>query len=193
MTFGCSACGTNGAENNTQPLQNANRVADSEALEESSIKNDAQPEETVQTTERVEQDSSISEVEQIYTALQKGDFSYFVGAYEPCGVYHDYYGGGEQLPNLVLQDNGIVLGGLVYGSYPETKPISVTLNENGSYLCQVRYSSDANQDYFVIYPQGVIGENPYIYNDPFLTDTAYIHYFSIDGGVSDIIYYKIAD
>jgi len=134
-----------------------------------------------------------SEKSKILTALQNGDFSYFAGTYERCAVYDDYYGGGEQLPNLILQDNGIVTGGLVFASYPETKPISVTLNEDGSYLCQVRYTSNAAQDYFIIYPQGVIGENPYIYNDPFLTETPYIHYFSFDGGALDIIYYEIED
>ena len=77
--------------------------------------------------------------------------------------------------------------------YPESKPIAVTKNEDGSYKCQVRYKSEDSQDYFVIYPEGVIGENPYIYNDPFLTEHVYIQYMAIDGGVMDIIYYKVEE
>jgi hypothetical protein len=185
IILGCSACGANEVDIGTAPIESA---VDNKDLEQS-----VATEETVQTTDETAQESITSEEEPIYTALQDGDFSYFAGTYERCAVYDDYYGGGEQLPNLILHDNGIITGGLVFGSYPEMKPISVTLNEDGSYLCQVRYESNANQDYFIIYPQGVIGENPYIYNDPFLTETPYIHYFSFDGGAMDIIYYEIED
>jgi hypothetical protein len=182
MIIGGTACGTNGVISGTEANESTNGVEDNTELEQPPVENNMESNEAVQTQE---------DEEKIYTALQKGDFSYFAGTYKPCAVYDDLYGGGEHLPDLFLQENGIITGGLVYGSYPETKPTTVEINEDGSYLCQVHYSSNADQGYFVIYPQGVIGENPYIYNDPFLTDTPYIHYISIDGGVSDIIYYKI--
>jgi len=185
MILVCSSCVANEVKISTAPSEST--------LNDKDLEQSVTTKETAQATEEAIQESVTSEEEPIYSALQNGDFSYFAGTYERCAVYDDYYGGGEQLPNLILQDNGIITGGLVFGSYPEMKPISVTLNEDGSYLCQVRYESNANQDYFIIYPQGVIGENPYIYNDPFLTETPYIHYFSFDGGAMDIIYYEIED
>lgn len=142
-------------------------------------------------TASTSQESVALDENQLYTALQQGDFSYFAGTYKPCGIYHEMYGGGEELPNLILQENGTITGGLVYGAFPETPPTAVTKNEDGSYKCQVRYSDDKSQDYFLIYPKGSIGENPYVYNDPLLTDTDYIQYKSLDGGVLDIIYYKV--
>jgi hypothetical protein len=183
LIIGCTAGGANETGNSAETNENANIEATTEsALESSNIAAD---------TESTPESANISVDTE--SALLNGDFSYFAGTYMPCSIYDEWYGGGEKLPNLLLEENGIVTGGLVYGSYSETKPTTVTRNEDGSYLCQVSYSSDASQEYFVIYPTGVIGENPYIYNDPFLTETAYIQYFSIDGGVSDIIYYKIED
>lgn len=137
-----------------------------------------------------------AEEDQIYAALQGGDFSYFAGIYKPCGIYDDWYGGGEPLLNLILQENGIIIGGGMWfdeNPYPATEPISVIKREDGSYLCQVTYTDEYLQKYFLIYPQGVIGENPYIYNDPLLTEKVYIQYMVFDGGVGDIIYYKIED
>ena len=139
------------------------------------------------------EDRSRPDDDLIYEALQNGDFSYFAGTYMPCEIYHDGYGGGNRLPNLILQEDGVITGGLVYGTYPDTKPISVTRNEDGSYLCQVTYYSDEKQQYFLIYPEGVVGENPYSDNRSFLLDTVYIQYMSFDGGVMDIIYYKVED
>lgn len=145
-----------------------------------------------------DEDREISNVDQVYAALQKGDFSYFSGTYKPCGIYSDWYGGGEDMNNLTLQKNGIIVGGGMWylpDLYPETKPISVIKREDDSYLCQVSYVSNDMQKYFLIYPEGVIGENPYIYNDPLLTNTPYIHYFVFDGKGEemDVIYYKIED
>lgn len=144
--------------------------------------------EDVTTEDRSKPDDDL-----IYEALQNGDFSYFAGTYMPCEIYHDWYGGGNRLPNLILQEDGVITGGLVYGTYPDTKPISVTRNEDGSYLCQVTYNNDENQQYFLIYPEGIVGKNPYSDNRSFLLDTVYIQYMSFDGGVMDIIYYKVED
>lgn len=105
-------------------------------------------------------------------------------------------GGGEPISDLFLDKNGIITeGGMWFQTnpYSETKPMSVTKNEDGSYRCQVSYVDEAYQEYFLIYPEGTIGENPYIYNDPFLTENPYIQYMLVDGGVMDIIYYKVEE
>lgn len=136
---------------------------------------------------------TVGEKDKVYTELQKGNFSYFAGTYKACGIYDEWYGGGEHLPDLSLQKDGRITGGLVYASYPKTRPTTVTKNDDGSYLCQVTYSSDTKQDYFLIYPKGVIGKNPYVDDDPFLTKTPYIQYISMDGDVIDIIYYKVEE
>lgn len=131
-----------------------------------------------------------------YAALRNGDFSEFAGTYKAAGVYEEMYGGGEPISDLILDQNGIVTEGGTWFEpelYPKTAPKLVTKNEDGSYKCQVRYESEHDQDYFLIYPKGVIGENPYIYNDPFLTEHVYIQYMSIDGSVMDIIYYEVED
>lgn len=130
----------------------------------------------------------------IYDALVEGDFSYFAGTYKACGAYADMYGGGEDINNMILHDNGIITGGglsFLPDMYPTSAPVSVKKQEDGSYLCQVTYIDDSLQNYFLIYPEGTIGDNPYIYNDPFLTEHVYIQYMQFDGGVMDIIYYKI--
>ncbi len=140
--------------------------------------------------------NNIEEDATTYTALQKGDFSEYAGTYRAMGVYEDWYGGGEPISDLFLDKDGIITGGgmtFYPEPYPNIKPVEITKNEDGSYKCQVRYEGEDNQDYFLIYPEGTIGENPYIYNDPFLTEHIYIQYMSIDGGVSDIIYYKVED
>lgn len=134
--------------------------------------------------------------EQIYIALQNGDFSYFAGTYKPCGIYNEWYGGGEDINYLILHENGVASGGGPWYNpdfYIEEEPISVTKREDGSYLCQLSYIGDSVQEYFIIYPKGVIGETPYIYNDPLLTETPYIHYFVSNGEKIDIIYYKIEE
>lgn len=125
----------------------------------------------------------------LFAQLQRGDFSAFAGTYMPAGIYHDMYGGGQQLPDLILHEDGTISGGLVYGSYSTEKP-TVIKNEDGSYLCQLFYQDEDYQEYYIIYPEGVIGPNPYIYNDPLLTSSVYIHCFSFDGGALDIIYYR---
>ena len=186
MILGCSACGAK-ERDNIAPIESgiANDVDNDNA---------AQPvmlEETVPVAEEAAQDSETPDEDSIYTALQNGDFSCFAGTYERCAMFDDSYGGGERLPNLILQKDGTATGGMVYGLYLETKPISVTRNEDGSYLCQVSYASEFMQEYFTIYPQGVFGENPYIEKDSFFTETVYIRYIAIDGGISDVIYYQI--
>lgn len=177
----CSACGT--ASN--MSAQSA------ESIQE--LSENVQTEPSISDIVEENHDNAVTEEKELLAAMENGDFSYFAGTYKPCSIYNDWYGGGEDLPNLILNDNGIIIGGLVYGAYPETEPISVTQYEDGSYQCQVSYLSNQEQAYFLIYPEGVIGENPYAYDDPLLTETPYIQYLSIDGGVSDIIYYKIEE
>ena len=78
MILGCSACGANEANNSTAPIES---TVDNKDLEQS-----ADTKETAQTTEEDTQGSVTSEEEQVYAALQKGDFSYFAGTYERCAV-----------------------------------------------------------------------------------------------------------
>lgn len=133
-------------------------------------------------------------ISQTFSDLRNGDFSEFAGTYKALGIYEEKYGGGDSISDLVLDENGIVTGGGSWfetNPYPQVAPSLVTKNEDGSYKCQVMYEDENNQAYFLIYPEGTIGENPYIYNDPFLTEHVYIQYMVIDGGVGDIIYYKV--
>lgn len=152
-------------------------------------------------TSAAEENGGAWEEDSILTELQEGDFSYFAGTYRPCGVYRDWYGGGEDIADLILREDGVIVGGGFWyypDPYPETEPIWVTKNEDGSYRCQVTAPGIedgivVSQNYFLIYPEGVIGENPYIYNDPTLTKTVYIQYMSQDNGVVDIIYLKVEE
>lgn len=151
--------------------------------------------EEINTNESVvEQEDSIMTEEEIYNALVNGDYSYFAGTYRVMGYYTDLYGGGEDILDLVLHEDGVITGGGNSNNpnrYSDSKPISVTRQEDGAYKCQVTYNDDASQSYFLIYPTGTIGPNPYIYNDPYLTEKVYIQYMRFDGGVSDIIFYKV--
>lgn len=144
----------------------------------------------VPETENVELNTTAPVEASAYEKLVSGDYSDFAGTYEALEDYHDWYGGGKRLPKLILQEDGIITGGQTYGSYPDTKPISVEEKGDGTYLCQVNYSSEIAQDYFVIYPKGIVGDNPYSGADPALANDIYIRYVQIDGGVSDIIYVK---
>lgn len=129
----------------------------------------------------------------IYMALQKGDFSEYAGTYRALDIFEDGYGGGEPLSDLYLDNDGIITGGGMWYSpepYLNTVPTEVTKNEDGSYKCQVSYVDDLHQSYFLIYPEGTIGENTYGYDESFLLCTPYIQYTKFDGGVSDIIYYR---
>lgn len=140
-----------------------------------------------------EEEKEIEEDDAIYMALKQGDFSYFAGIYEPCSIYEEDLG---KMDNLELKEDGLIIGGgMSYNTnpYPKDIPMSVIKQDDGSYLCQVNYFNESSQNYFIIYPKGVIGDNPYIYNDPILTETPYIHYFSMDGGVMDIIYLLVSE
>ncbi len=144
----------------------------------------------------VEQEDNIMTEEEIFNALADGDYSYFAGTYRVLGYYVDSYGGGEDILDLVLHEDGVITGGGNSNNpnrYSDSKPISVTRQEDGAYKCQVTYNDDASQSYFLIYPTGTIGPNPYIYNDPYLTEKVYIQYMRFDGGVSDIIFYKVEE
>lgn len=137
-----------------------------------------------------------------YEALLSGDFSYFAGTYKASDDSNRAYGSGEDLFNLQLDDDGIVTGGgshYLPDYYSKSKPISVTEQEDGSYWCQVTYDTETAkeysmilQEYFIIYPNGIPKENSYYpLDNDFMIGTPCIRYVFIDGGVSDIIYYKI--
>lgn len=139
---------------------------------------------------------STEENDSIYIALQKGDFSEYTGIYKPLDVFEDFYGGGEPISDLYLDEDGIITGGGTW-FYPEpylsTAPTKVTKNEDGSYKCQVSYVEDEYQSYFLIYPEGTVGENTYGYDESFLLNATYIQYMEFDGGVMDIIYCRIEE
>lgn len=140
-----------------------------------------------------EMEEAITE-ELLNIALNSGDYSYFAGTYEPCGIYNEWYGEGKSIENLVLQENGVITGGgMWYDSspYPEEEPLFASKQEDGSYLCLVNSDDNGTQSYFLIYPEGTIGDNPYVYNDPFLTERVYIQYITTGDEPLDIIYYKI--
>ena len=136
---------------------------------------------------------NVAEDDPIYKALAQGDYSYFAGTYKSYDSYNVNYG--DSISDLVLQGNGIITGGgfsdlNLSNMYPNTKPISVSKQEDGSYLCQVTYNDNASQNYFVIYPKDVACDNPILKNDTPSENNVYIQYFQLDGGVCDMIYYK---
>ena len=128
------------------------------------------------------------------TALQNGDFSEFAGTYRPCSIYVDAYGGGGELLDLILYEDGRTAdGGPSFdpSPYPQTRPVSVTKKEDGSYLCQVEYLNEDLQSYFLIYPTGMPEGDPCLKDNPSLAGTPCIRYVVLDGGVMDITYHKI--
>ncbi|MGN0342903.1 MAG: hypothetical protein ACI4DO_08925 [Roseburia sp.] len=129
--------------------------------------------------------------DEVLNELIDGDFSRFAGTYKARESDNDAYGGGKPLADLELREDGSVLGGGSWYSpnfYPSSKPISVSKNEDGSYLCILADGSDGVEDKYYIYPEGVADDR--IGSDTFLVDTVYIRCVEVDGGVMDIIYYK---
>lgn len=149
-------------------------------------------------TPTAEEDGGASEEDSILAALQEGDFSYFAGTYRSHDRYN--FGYGSDIADLILREDGTIVGGgpgFSPNPYPETKPKWVTKKEDGAYWCQVTgdgYDSGMCQEYFLIYPEGVIrNDSLYNYDDPFLMETLYIQYMTFDGGVSDKIFYKVEE
>lgn len=133
---------------------------------------------------------SIIEVnDPILVALQKGDFSVFAGGYVATPEANDAAGGGQDLNPLVLKKDGSLSGGGSYYTedyYPSSKPVSVTKNEDGSYLCKF-----TERSYYIIYPKGVIEDRKYVREkQAYLKDVAYINCVVIDGGVLNLTYYS---
>ena len=130
----------------------------------------------------------IEEQDFILSALKEGDFSIFAGSYMATSEANNAYGGGQKLNDLILSNDGSLSGGGSYYSenfYPSSKPVSVTKNEDGSYLCNI-----TDKSYFIIYPVGVIENREYVKeNQAYLKDTVYINCVVIDGGVLDVTYY----
>lgn len=145
---------------------------------------------------------SMSEEEQAILSALSGDFSYFAGTYAADDMFNNAYGGGAPLNKLTLAANGVIRGGDPYYSkdlYSDTPPISITLNDDGSIKCLLRYeegTADYSQpgweddlgwnEYYVIYPVGI--STPYGSNN---SDVVRIECLQFSGGVVDIVYYKI--
>lgn len=152
----------------------------------------------VSATEQSAQTETSSVLEAAETAEEhdpddvlNGDFTFFAGTYKARDEDNDGYGGGEALEDLVLHEDGTITGGGASYQpqfYPETAPISVTKQKDGSYECKVTDYADGVGNTFYIYPVGVAGDEAE--SEPFLKDTVYIQYVQEDGGVMDIIYYK---
>lgn len=121
-----------------------------------------------------------------------GDFSEYAGTYKATEWSNDGYGGGQRLDDLQLSDEGIVTGGGAYYSpepYPCKAPISVELEDDGSYKCIVNEEEKYSGDIFYIYPEGVVEDR--FKDDEILVNAVYIRYIHLDGGVSDKVFYKV--
>lgn len=144
------------------------------------------------------------------------DFSSFAGTYVPHSQFQMNFGAVPvSEAGITLNEDGIVDGGRPYGwysggrletienSYAGIKPISITETEDGAFVCMI---SEGEQEYdeqseimfqtkprefFIICPAGVTSayEN-YLSKDNLGIDSIRIRYILIDGGISDIMYYK---
>lgn len=140
-------------------------------------------------------------------AMQNGNFSCFAGTYIATPESNRAYGGGEKLKPLELKNDGSLSGGGSYfyeDIYPKDVPISIEIQEDGSYLCKFyeyyehtgsenddNYNSSYRACYYIIYPVGVIEQRDYVLeNQPYLKNVVYIRCLVFDGGVSDITYYS---
>lgn len=127
------------------------------------------------------------------SAILNGDFSEFAGTYKATEWTNDGYGGGQRLDDLMLDNGGIITGGGAFYSpepYPRQKPISVEIDEDGSYKCIVNEETDMVGNIFYIYPAGIVEER--FKDDEQLVNSVYIRYVQIDGGISEMVYYKTA-
>lgn len=121
------------------------------------------------------------------------DFSEYAGTYRATEWSNDAYGGGQSLDDLVMDNKGIITGGGSYYSpnpYPVKEPISVEKESDGSYKCIVNEESNTSGDIIYIYPEGVVEKR--FKDDENLVNSVYLRYVHIDGGVSDVVFYKIA-
>lgn len=128
---------------------------------------------------------------EIIDAVLNGDFSEFAGSYKATERCNDMYGGGQPLANLELHEDGSVSGGGSWYSpepYASLKPKSITKNDDGSYLCVITDEGDVIENKYYIYPEGIVEER--VSDEKYLVDAVYIRIIQVDGGVSDIIFYK---
>lgn len=124
-------------------------------------------------------------------AVLNGDFSEFAGSYKATESANDGCGGGKPLADLELHEDGSVSGGgpwYLSEPYPLQKPKSITKNDDGSYLCVITDESDVIENRYYIYPEGIVEER--VSDEEYLIDTVYIRFIQVNGGVSDIVYYK---
>lgn len=140
----------------------------------------------------VEEEKSISKEnissDGTLTNLLNGDFSEFSGSYVATKESIDAMGGGQELNDLILKNDGSLSGGSSHYSkefYPQTKPTSISKNADGSYTCKFTENS-----YYTIYPKGIIEDREYVKeNQLYLKDTVYINCIVVDGGVLNATYY----
>ncbi|MCM1186849.1 MAG: hypothetical protein NC251_01685 [Lachnoclostridium sp.] len=129
----------------------------------------------------------------VLAKLQAGDFSDFEGTYKP------YEDNGYGLVEIRLSRSGVMERESVINDYSfidvSEQPVLVTKNEDGSYQCRISYQANNSQEYFVIYPKGVIGDdgNRYGFSEDFLIEAVYIRYVHMGGGVMDVIACKVED
>ena len=137
--------------------------------------------------------------DQTINDVLNGDFSAFAGTYKATADSSNCYGGGEPLADLVLYGDGRLSGGSIdfySGSDKSKKPMQITRNEDGSFLCVISELDDqidSDVDYgvenkFYIYPSGIAEER--FRNDPQMVNSVYIRFVQIDGGVMELVYCK---
>lgn len=155
---------------------------------------------TVETPSPEEELESTPEPEatppSLLSELQSDDFSSFSGVYRPYEMFRNGYG---DLDDIILYDNGEISGGLPYGlSYAGTAPLSVEETGAGSFECVVTRGERIGQgnnyrgEFYVLIPSGVSsGFGDYFPYENLETDSVRLRYVSIDGGVTDILYYRL--
>lgn len=110
----------------------------------------------------------------------------YAGTYTAYETFHDGYGGGSPLKDVTLAEDGVVTGGGTSFYDFESNgvmPSSVEEQADGSIV--IRFSQD---EYYTLYPAGVaLGS----YEDVVDSGNVNLRYFCFDGGVMEIVYYKL--
>lgn len=129
-------------------------------------------------------------MEEIYAAVKNGDFSFFAGTYTP---HEQFVEGGYLVTPISLNENGVLTDGVHYAG---TKPISITIIESGAIVCVVWEGEPIGNgglhlgETYLILPPGVSSSYDYMDYDELGTDKIRIRYIYVDGGISDIMYFK---
>ena len=143
--------------------------------------------------------------------IYEGDFSEFEGTYKTTSNTNDSFGGGDIIPDVILNSDGIITGGYDtdilemhkennVNTFENQKPIYVTKWNDGSYYCVVSFLSDSFLDEegencggfvelaYRIYPQNSNSEFA-SYSD-YSNDYVYIQLYEFGGGVYNPVFYK---